>query len=35
MRKITNRVLLGLYVGAVVAIATILIILRFQLQALV
>lgn len=34
MRKITNKVLLGLYVAAVVGVAVILLILRLQLQSL-
>ena len=34
MRKVTNRVLLGLYVGGIVAIAATLLAVRLQLDAL-
>lgn len=34
MRKVTNRVLLGLYLGGILLIGTALLILRFQLGAL-
>ncbi len=34
MRKLTNRILLGLYLGGVLLIAAALLILRFQLGAL-
>jgi gas vesicle protein len=35
MRKLTNRILLGLYVGGILAIAAAMLILRFQLGALI
>lgn len=35
MRKLTNRVLLGLYLGTVVIIAVALLILRFQIGSLI